>query len=604
MQIKTVFVKEISKRVKILCLESTKETGDELTNLSSEVNELSYRSWVIESFIVGINKLFGHLLESTNGNIEDLSKLKNILYEKVIDINPQLAPENIYMSPSNNLTLTKQSVKLIDCESWGVKEENSSLMLFDLEDYYKITENVRNHEHYIEIVSWDLFPGVSLTVRQFNKNLKTNLMQGYTPVTEDDVKYFIVITCIDNLQNLIKFISYKLEDVSLPFEKVLDSLYQIAIANNPFLKVKVKDFNKLNKAFRFHKAAADHEEKQIEAGARKSLLEVPHKEIANLYSSLSSKIFGQDEAIEAVCKSIRKAHTGIKQPKTPIGAFFFYGPTSVGKTELAKVIAKSLTKSTHGLVKVACNTMISSHNVHTLIGAPPGYVGYEEKGLLTRALENSKFKVILFDEVEKAHPKLLDIVLEVLEEGELMTADGDRLDLSDCLIIFTSNIGQGEANNALNTAGFISPKTNLEKEAVLKSEFEKTIKNKLKPEFLARLTGEFYFSNLPKEGLIKVAGLKLNEYSKILSKKKIKVSFSRNLPEFIVNQVQAVNGNAHARNIRNYIDMQVIEQLGDFVLQFLEKNSKNERIVEVSVANDKLSFNLIDVPYEQKQKKV
>lgn len=602
MIIKSVFVKEISQRIRILQAQQKKDIAEELAGLTTSVTLLSYKAWVIESFILGINKIFGSILEKTGGNANSLIPIKDALFEAVLKINPLLDPENLYISSSNTITLTKQPVKLTECETWKFKEENSNLFAFNIEDYYKITENARKHDHYTEVVSWDLVPDTHVTVRQYQKKLKTELMQGFSPKSEDEVKYFVVVSCIDNIQSLFQYLAYVTQEINLPYEKILNSLYDLALEHNPFLKkIKVRDFTKVNSNVRYYKEGT--QEQVEDKRARKSLLEIPKREIVNLFDNISSKVFGQDEAIRAICNSVRKAYNGLKNPKTPIGSFFLYGPTSTGKTELAKVVAKALTRSPQGLVKISCNTLTSSHNVHTLIGAPPGYVGFEEKGLLANALEKNQFKVILFDEVEKAHPKLFDIVLEMLEEGEIMMADGEIVNVSQCLILFTSNMGQEEANNALNPTGFISGTSEEEKDEIQKDLFLKTLTEKLKPEFRARIAGMYYFPRLQETDLIRIASAKLSDYVKLLARKKIQVSFGRNIPEFVVKKCRDSNTRCHARDVRNFIDMFIVEKLGDFILQNLDKGKKSDRSIEVRLEDKELTFNFKDLPNEKAKAK-
>lgn len=596
MIIRSIFIKGISQRVKILQAENRKEISDELGDLHTDVSFIGYKSWVIESFILGINKIFTYMLDNSEGNITVLLPFKEELYQAVLRLNPLLEPEQLYISPSNNITLTKEPVKLTQCESWKVNEERSNLLAFDIEQYYKITDNARKHDHYTEVVEWSLVPDLHVTVRQYNKKLKNDLMQGFSPKSEDEVKYFVVVTCIDNIQALFSYLTHISQEITIPFNKVLDSLFDLAVSQNSFLKVKAKDFTKINKNNKvYQEGLSEQLEIENEPRLRKSLNEVPRKDILELHSVLSGKIFGQDQAIKAIVKCVQKAYNGLKNPKTPIGSFFLYGPTSTGKTELAKIIAKTLTKSNHGLVKISCNTLASSHNVHTLIGAPPGYVGYEERGLLAKALEKSQFKVILFDEIEKANVKVYDLILEMLEEGEIMMADGEIVNVSQSLIIFTSNMGQSEANNALNSVGFITAQSDEEQDGVQKNLFFKTLKETLKPEFLARLNGTFYFSHLKEKELLKVAQSKLDDYVNLLNKRKTKVIFSSEIPQFIIKNCKESNKHFHARDVRNYIDVHVIEQLGDFILMNLDKSTKINKTIKVELdSNNQVIFNLTD----------
>lgn len=569
MKICSVFIKDLSLRVKLIQSESKKDIQDELSSLSSNLTENEYTSWVIDTYVVGVNRIYQAVVDGANGDPGFIVKCRDSLYKEILKLNPLLNPSEIYITQSNTLSLNKDKIRLIDCPSWKSDLGQNSFLVFNITEYTKIVEQARGLDHHVEMDSWELIPDLLIGVRKFNKSLKTNLLHGHNPQTEDEIKFFITCVCIDNFHELYQFISSDPTTSTIPFNKIVYSLYEIAVRHNDFLRVKPKDFEKVNKNFKVFKAGTSEEAQQEkDRQSRKSLTNVPKKEVLSLEANILKEIFGQDGAVKGVVSAIKRAYAGIKNPKTPIGAFFFYGGTSTGKTELAKVIAKLLTKSNSGLVKIACNTLVSSHNVHTLIGAPPGYVGYEDESILKKALSNNNFKVLLFDEIEKAHPKLLDMLLDVLEEGELLLANGEILSLANCLLIFTSNIGQQEANKALKETGFSTTSgqdvdsTNKIQELL----YEKELKQKLKPEFLARLNGKYYFSNLKEADFLKLANFMLNSYQKHLSKKNLNISFHSDVATWVVESCKKFGKGFHARTIRNFIEMEVLEKLGDFII--------------------------------------
>jgi ATP-dependent Clp protease ATP-binding subunit ClpC len=225
--------------------------------------------------------------------------------------------------------------------------------------------------------------------------------------------------------------------------------------------------------------------------------------------------------------------------------------------------------------------------MHTLIGSPPGYVGYEEKGLLEKGLESSKFKVILFDEIEKAHSKLFDLVLEMLEEGEILMSNGNRVDVSECIRLFTSNLGQEEANKALNKAGFVSmTETGALREQTLKTEFNKIIKDKLKPEFLARLNGIFYFKPLSTELLEKISAITLKECLSLVKNKNIKITYSQDINKKIIQTVRLKEKNLHARHIKNFIDLEIMTSLGDKIMDLTKDQTQDKVEIELNIDDD------------------
>ena len=595
MKVKSIFLREISQNVKILKSDNQQELLEELSSLTTDISEAEYISWILDNFVIGMTSLFNQYLDISLNDTTSISIIKEVLYKEILNLNPKLNPDNLYISKGNTLTFIKDKslVRLVTCDSWQAQDPNDKIMTLDINDYYKYLENAREFDHFLRAEEWDLFDGLFVSVREFNRKDKINLIRGFIPKSTEEAKYFIVATCIDNFQQLYRYLISDPNFNVVPINKVIDSLYDLSISHNPFLNLKLNEFKSISKKYKIQQkgVTASTDSKDSNVG-RKSLSSIPKREVLSLEDTLKKQVFGQDEAIEGISTTIKRAYTGIKNPKTPIGAFFFFGPTSVGKTELAKVLAKSLTKSIGGLVKIPCSTMVSSHNVHTLTGSPPGYVGYEEKGLLEKALESSPFKIILFDEVEKAHSKLFDLVLEMMEEGEVLMANGNVVKLDNCIIIFTSNIGQEEALRAINKAGFSSKiHEESQKDSIIESQYLKTLKEKFKPEFLARLNGAFYFKKLNKENLIKAASTNLTTHIKNLSKKKIYVSYSKDLPEFIISKCIEINKDYHARNIRNYIDMQILPKLGDYMLSLSAKD-RDKKCIVMSVKGGMLNFSL------------
>ena len=177
--------------------------------------------------------------------------------------------------------------------------------------------------------------------------------------------------------------------------------------------------------------------------------------LLHMEEALHGRVIGQEEAIGIVSKAVRRARAGLKDPKRPIGSFIFLGPTGVGKTELAKALAEFMFGSEDALIKIDMSEFMERHNVSRLVGAPPGYVGFDEGGQLTEAVRRKNYCVVLLDEVEKAHPEVFNILLQILEDGHLSDAKGRRVDFRNCIIIMTSNLGakQLQTNSSLGLPG-------------------------------------------------------------------------------------------------------------------------------------------------------
>jgi ATP-dependent Clp protease ATP-binding subunit ClpC len=235
--------------------------------------------------------------------------------------------------------------------------------------------------------------------------------------------------------------------------------------------------------------------------------------LLHMEDALHNRVVGQQEAIEIVSKAVRRARAGLKDPKRPIGSFIFLGPTGVGKTELAKALAEFMFGSEDALIKIDMSEFMERHNVSRLVGAPPGYVGFDEGGQLTEAVRRKSYAVVLLDEVEKAHPEVFNILLQILEDGHLSDAKGRRVDFRNCIIIMTSNLGakQLQTNSSL---GFRVQGTTDESRAessyeLMKEKVSTELKNAFRPEFLNRIDSTVVFRSLTVEEIAQIVDLML-----------------------------------------------------------------------------------------------
>ncbi len=297
------------------------------------------------------------------------------------------------------------------------------------------------------------------------------------------------------------------------------------------------------------------------------LAEEESEKLKNLEALLHNRVIGQEEAVSAVAKAIRRGRAGLKDPKRPIGSFLFLGPTGVGKTELSKALAQSMFGSEDAMIRVDMSEYMEKHAVSKFIGSPPGYVGYEEGGQLTEKIRKNPYSVLLFDEVEKAHPDVFNIMLQILEDGILTDAQGKRVDFRNTVIIMTSNLG---AKNILNTAsklGFsktediLSEKEEYEK---IKDKVMEEVKHAFKPEFLNRIDDIIVFHRLSTEDIKKIAQLMLSQLKERLKANEIEAEFSDAAVEKIANAgFDAVYG---ARPLRRAIQNKIEDMLSEEII--------------------------------------
>ena len=278
--------------------------------------------------------------------------------------------------------------------------------------------------------------------------------------------------------------------------------------------------------------------------------------LADLENELKKKIIGQDEAVKALASAIRRSRVQISPRRRP-ALFIFVGPTGVGKTELVKVLSKELFDTPETLIRLDMSEFMEKHSVSKIIGSPPGYVGYDEAGQVTEKVRRRPYSVLLFDEIEKAHPDVLNILLQILDEGRVTDAHGRTVNFENTVIIMTSNAGSASKDSAL---GFGKTEEDASKEKVMKalSEF-------LRPEFIARVDEVIVFNSLKKDDFVKIADLMLSEYVPTLEEKHIKFTFDEKVCQLLAEK--SCNGASGARDLRNTIRREVEEKIANAMIE-------------------------------------
>ena len=257
------------------------------------------------------------------------------------------------------------------------------------------------------------------------------------------------------------------------------------------------------------------------------LMEGEREKILNLDKILHKRVIGQNEAVEKVTEAIMRSRAGIADPTRPIGSFMFLGPTGVGKTELAKSLAESLFDDEKNMIRIDMSEYMEKFSVSRLIGAPPGYVGYEEGGQLTEAVRRKPYSVVLFDEIEKAHPDVFNILLQVLDDGRITDSQGRTVDFKNTIIILTSNLGSEFILEGINEKGEISEEARDKVQNLLKKSF--------RPEFLNRLDEIVFYKPLQKTEVSKILDLLIVDLEKRLNDKHLKLQLSNKAKDYLIN---------------------------------------------------------------------
>ena len=287
------------------------------------------------------------------------------------------------------------------------------------------------------------------------------------------------------------------------------------------------------------------------------LVQGEREKLLNLADTLHKRVVGQDEAVQAVTEAIQRSRAGIQDPGRPIGSFLFLGPTGVGKTELAKTLAQALFDDENNLVRIDMSEYMEKFSVSRLIGAPPGYVGYEEGGQLTEAVRRKPYSVVLFDEVEKAHPDVFNVLLQVLDDGRITDSQGRTVDFKNTILILTSNLGSEYLLNGINPDGSIEDSAREQVEALLRRSF--------RPEFLNRLDEIVFYKPLTKENVTKIIDLQIDKLNARLEEQQIRLELTQAAKDAIVDA--SYDPQYGARPLRRYVQHTVETMLSKRILR-------------------------------------
>jgi len=314
------------------------------------------------------------------------------------------------------------------------------------------------------------------------------------------------------------------------------------------------------------------------------------KKLLKLESELRKKIIGQDFATEVVSKALRRSRADLKDPKRPIGSFMFLGPTGVGKTHLAKVLAERIFGDQDSLIQIDMSEYMEKHAVSRMIGSPPGYVGHEEGGQLTEAIRRKPYAVILFDEIEKAHPDVAQILLQILEDGRLTDSLGRKVDFRNTILIMTSNVGAHilQRNSSL---GFSAGNADDDFDKI-KDKIMDEAKKSFKPEFLNRLTEIVIFRPLARESMRAIVDLELKKITDRLKEKKLKLDISDEVKEFLIEK--GYDSKLGARPLRRAVEKYLEDSLAEEVLSGSLRKNKSIRVLITDDEEPSLYFSQDD----------
>ena len=317
------------------------------------------------------------------------------------------------------------------------------------------------------------------------------------------------------------------------------------------------------------------------------IAEAESQKLRRLEKTLHKRVIGQDEAVQAVAKAVKRGRVGLKDPKRPIGSFLFLGPTGVGKTELSKALAEVLFGKEDAIIRVDMSEYMEKHSVAKMIGSPPGYVGHDDGGQLSEKVRRNPYAVILFDEIEKAHPDVFNILLQVLDDGHITDSQGRQVDFKNTVIIMTSNAGAGSIVNP-KKLGFASSENAKQDYEFMKNSVMNEVKQIFRPEFLNRIDETIVFHMLQKDEITQITGLLLQELEKRCKNQlSIQVHFTDSVKKWLAET--SYDAKYGARPLKRAVQNRIEDRLAD---EMLDGKIKAGDHVDVKVVGGKLKINV------------
>ena len=341
----------------------------------------------------------------------------------------------------------------------------------------------------------------------------------------------------------------------------------------------IEEIDKLNSKMKLKQITVQDIANVIESWTKipvKKITEAETQKLLNLESNLHKRVIGQEEAVSSVSRAIRRNRAGLQSVKRP-PSFIFVGPTGVGKTELAKSLAYEMFGSEEAIIRIDMSEYMESHSTSKLIGAPPGYVGYDDAGQLTDKVKRKPYSIILFDEIEKAHPDVFNILLQVLDDGKLTDSQGNSVNFANTIIIMTSNAGSNLNNYSIGFGG----------QTINKNKIMDSLKEVFRPEFLNRVDEIVAFDSLTKEQLMQIVELMLEDTLHSLKEKDIQMEITKTAKNFILEKGTDIKFGARPlrRAIQRYLD----DELSEMILRGELLDGKT---VVVDLKKDKLEFEI------------
>ena len=605
---------EIGMSVRILKMDNKEDVESELSMFSKEkglVPKNRYEDYILSIYVINIGQLL-YFINSNKDLISSFDVFREGLLLKLYNINPLLNPDGLVVNPFGLIKIDDsgevEGYPFVENPSWntdvnvvgdsildgkdideaigsedtptdGQESEQENRQKLD-DHILKTMEAVKKIKHVCVKKWWDRLI-LYVVIRKFEVDdiKKIVLLGNY----DDKASYksFIITSLIKDVESVFGLIDRFGLSTKFTPQQMVNELYDLCIAVNP-----EADYKKLNKKTN---TASSSSKRVVQKTDYKALKDISSEKLLNLEKEINDLVIGQDDAVNNIVRALKRSKIGIKDPACPIGSFLLAGKTGVGKTLLAKVLADELFKkeAEGGFTRIDCSEYSSDHEYSKLIGSPAGYVRSDEGGVLTDAILENPFSVVLFDEVEKASEKVHQLMLQIMDEGRLTDNHGVVVSFKDTLILMTSNIGAVEVQGIGKTIGFgdVNKITNERKNIVIK----KSIQDLFKPEFLNRLTSTIYFNDMDKKSCSIIVELELEKLNNYLKNKNIFVNFSQSVKRLILEV--GYSETYGAREIKRTVEKVVSDSLADYIITgCIEKDT----IINTKVKNKKVIYEHCD----------
>lgn len=610
----------------ILILEVPKtEIEDKLAFLARDKGNITksfYEDFVISTCVANINQLLFHI-RNQSGDQNNLLAIREQVMTKVIDTNPLLEPNNLVINRNSVVKLKdedgpkKDERLLTENKNWNtsyyddVVDQNDgdpdvSKSIPVRKGKKKVPSEMKNIEDldFDVVRQWWKRINKYVEIKKFREEDMNSILSQRFFHNRHSFQTYIVTVCVVDSEDLFVM----LDNMGLPSRVappiLMHEVYELCKDANPFLTYEnaqeLSDEeeeddedqkpNKRRPNVPNRMTSHARQNKAKKKKNKKLFKDVPKEDLLKLSDMMRVFVIGQDDAVEQIVEAVQRASVGLKDPQKPIGSFLFAGRTGIGKTLTTKVLADELIKDRNNLITIDCSEYSADHEYAKLIGAPSGYVGHEQGGILTNAVLEAPFSVVVFDEIEKASHKVHEILLQILEEGRLTDGKGQKVSFKDCIVILTSNIGVSEVDDVKKTIGFgdVAKITEEKKNKAI----DAAIKKKFKPEFLNRIDSTVHFRSLCRKDYMSIIDIELYKLNDNLRSndtefKSLTLEFDKKSKNFVFKH--GIDEDYGARPLKRCIEKEISTLLA---ARLLRGDIGPEATVEVTVTRGKVDFNV------------